>query len=700
MRVLNRLDVTGSFGLGSQEKDTFVIGSPDLENNSISTDSLKVWANTEFKNNVTLGSDNTDTIYISGTLKNNGDASLTGSFSGSGENLTNIPNSGLQNYQINLNGSNVALGATASVGTIREITGGSNVTIGLVNATTRSVSLNDDINLTSVTASFSGNGSQINNLTASNINNFSADIRKQLSGLGVISYNPVTGEISYTGAGGSIYTGGNITGSGTSGDPIGIRPDPTFNEVTASYFTGSSAKLNYIDFVANTPAFNVGRLHYDTDDEILKFDLPYENTELSIGKQLIAKVKNVTGQTINKGKVVYVNGAQAASEVLYVTTASWENDANSANTIGLTMSELADQDIGYIILEGILEGISTTGYAAGALLYLSSSGDFTATKPTQPNHAVRLGHVAREQDNNGSIFVRIQNGFELDELHDVLITSPQNYDLLIRDTDGLWKNSKTLAGNYTFSGNNQFTGSLNGTASYASNADTLDGIDSISFARLDAINTFSAASNIFNNDVTINGTASIAQLNTVNQQSLNVGDKYITILSGSSTHVQMDGAGILFGSGSTDETTGDQNSVAHIVYRKGNAPSDYTSDYIEVYPQLRSAGAISGSGTLQAGGQSTFGAGVKIAYAAKTGNYSLTASSDYVVSFSGSNLTGTLPSAANIQGSVLVCKNLHTSSLFISASAGTIDGSTTGVYINGRYTSYTFLSDNTNWLII
>ncbi len=119
-----------------------------------------------------------------------------------------------------------------------------------------------------------------------------------------------------------------------------------------------------------------------------------------------------------------------------------------------------------------------------------------------------------------------------------------------------------------------------------------------SYARLSAANTFTATDNIFSNNITVNGTASIAMLNTVNQQSLIVGDKYITIMSGSNTHVQLDGAGILFGSGSADVTTGDQNSVAHIVYRKGNAPSDYTSDYIEVFPGLRVTGSLTASGNV------------------------------------------------------------------------------------------------------
>jgi len=315
-----------------------------------------------------------------------------------------------------------------------------------------------------------------------------------------------------------------------------------------------------------------------------------------------------------------------------------------------------------------------------------------------------------------------------------------------------------------------------------------------SYARLGANNTFTAAQNIFNNDVVINGTASIAYLNNINQQSLFVGDKYITIMSGSSTHVQLDGAGLLFGSGSSDPTTGDQSSIAHIVYRKGNAPTDFTSDYIEIYPGLRVSGSltasaasnftqvtassgvsasffygngsnltnlplqdlstyakstdvsssfglktdltasyarlavsntftqpntftqvtastgfsggsfngttVSASSTLQAGGQSTFGAGIKLAITSKTANYSLTASSDYIVAFSGSSLTGTLPNAAGTQGTAFIIKNLHTSSVFVTSSTANIDGSTAGISIYGRYTSYTFVSDGTNWLIV
>jgi len=93
---------------------------------------------------------------------------------------------------------------------------------------------------------------------------------------------------------------------------------------------------------------------------------------------------------------------------------------------------------------------------------------------------------------------------------------------------------------------------------------------------------------IISGDITVQGTASITHLDTLYQQSLVVGDKYITILSGSSTHAQMNGSGILWGSGSSDGSTGDQGSVAYLLYRSG-------SDSLEVFPSLKTSGYITAS---------------------------------------------------------------------------------------------------------
>lgn len=67
MRVLDNINISGSMNLASNAKDTFTIGSI-LENTDINTDNLVVYANADFKNNVTLGSSSVDVINISGTV--------------------------------------------------------------------------------------------------------------------------------------------------------------------------------------------------------------------------------------------------------------------------------------------------------------------------------------------------------------------------------------------------------------------------------------------------------------------------------------------------------------------------------------------------------------------------------------------------------------------------------------------------------
>jgi hypothetical protein len=60
---------------------------------------------------------------------------------------------------------------------------------------------------------------------------------------------------------------------------------------------------------------------------------------------------------------------------------------------------------------------------------------------------VYVGIVERANAGNGQIYVRVQNGYELDEIHDVQINSPANGQLIIYDAaTSLWKNANLTAG--------------------------------------------------------------------------------------------------------------------------------------------------------------------------------------------------------------------------------------------------------------
>lgn len=170
-------------------------------------------------------------------------------------------------------------------------------------------------------------------------------------------------------------------------------------------------------------------------------------------EDILVYTKNVTGQQINKGSVVRISGATGDNAL--IALADWTNDASSANTLGLAKEDIPDQGFGYVMTEGRLIGINTTAFTAGQLIYLGPSGSITGSAPQAPLHAVRLGQVLRVQSNNGSVYVRIDNGFELDELHDVRIITPTTGQVLVR-SGSLWTND-TLKVKVNVSGSTSYT---------------------------------------------------------------------------------------------------------------------------------------------------------------------------------------------------------------------------------------------------
>ena len=98
--------------------------------------------------------------------------------------------------------------------------------------------------------------------------------------------------------------------------------------------------------------------------------------------------------------------------------------------------------------------LPTSTYSDGDTLYLgSTAGSITKTKPYAPNHLVYLGVITTASNGSaGRWYVRIQNGYELDEIHDVKITTPATghylyYDATTDPTNPIWKNSADWQGN-------------------------------------------------------------------------------------------------------------------------------------------------------------------------------------------------------------------------------------------------------------
>jgi hypothetical protein len=155
---------------------------------------------------------------------------------------------------------------------------------------------------------------------------------------------------------------------------------------------------------------------------------------------LIREVYNETGATLTKGTVVYINGGHG--NLPTVTKALAVGDATSAQTFAIVQSNISNMSNGYVVVAGGINNLDTQAYAAGTALYLSPTvaGGYTSTKPYAPYHLVYIGVVIRSHPTQGVIEVKIQNGYELDELHNVSAQSPNNDDVIAYNSSTqLWE---------------------------------------------------------------------------------------------------------------------------------------------------------------------------------------------------------------------------------------------------------------------
>ena len=159
---------------------------------------------------------------------------------------------------------------------------------------------------------------------------------------------------------------------------------------------------------------------------------------LGTSETLIAEVKNAESITLNRGDVVYAFGS--TGNKLSVKLASNLDDTTSSKTIGVVNGTIAAGGTGFITSVGRMDQLALGSFNDGDSLWLdSTAGDFTNVKPIQPRHGVFIGIVERANNGDGIAYIKIQNGYELNEIHDVLVTNVSAGDFLQRNSSNtLW----------------------------------------------------------------------------------------------------------------------------------------------------------------------------------------------------------------------------------------------------------------------
>jgi hypothetical protein len=263
------------------------------------------------------------------------------------------------------------------------------------------------------------------------------------------SGGPVTGAGTLTLAGTlAVASGGTgATDAATARGNLSAAVSGANSDITSmTGVTGGIASPDFITFdTGATTSAAVGRLRWDSANGTARLGMVGGNVESQLGQTIDALVHNAEATSLSKGEVVYL--FSATGDRASVKRAANTGDATSAKTIGVVAESIAAGQNGLIRCQGVLDGLNLGAFTAGDTLYLgATAGTTTATKPVAPNHLVYVGVVERANPGNGQLYVRIQNGYELGELHDVLITSPGAGAVLSYDaTAGLWKDA-TIAG--------------------------------------------------------------------------------------------------------------------------------------------------------------------------------------------------------------------------------------------------------------
>jgi hypothetical protein len=352
--------------------------------------------------------------------------------------------------------------------------------------------------------------------------------------------------------------GGSYTGPVTFNQTASFNSTATFNSITGSAITFYDSSSNSTTFVTNTS--------YNQPTMIFYSSGAYENS--GSGQTVEMSSNNFTfinGPTYTTSSTTNIDATKITfnntSVATYPTFMDYSSKAESGGEINVSFLTAGGMTFGATNPTGSLSGsltISAAAAASGGGTTITSSGSQTGLIPL--NLSASAINVS-----GGGMFI----------------------------PGGV-------------------TGDLYGTASYALNADLLDGRDSTTFAGLTS-NTFTGIQ-VFNNVVTgttgyfsgdliINGTASIGFLETREQQSLRIGDKYIVILSGAADHTTLDGSGILYGSGGVGPTVDEFGSNASIRYRN-------MYDALEIFPGLRVTGSMMVTGNAEVTGTLTVLGGV------------------------------------------------------------------------------------------
>lgn len=197
---------------------------------------------------------------------------------------------------------------------------------------------------------------------------------------------------------GSVTVSGSLLLEGTtdSGQAFVLTYDTSSGQV---YYTASSA------------IGGGGGGTFDTSSLLTTASAEFSETTFTKGdgstfqvdttpRQVIETVKNLESFTLPKGTPVYASGSTGNAIHVYAASSSRSDRMPAAYVLN---NNLTSGQEGIGILTGFINGVNTSAFASGDVVYVGAEGGYTNVKPTGSNLIQNLGKVTISAVNGSGV---------------------------------------------------------------------------------------------------------------------------------------------------------------------------------------------------------------------------------------------------------------------------------------------------------
>ena len=191
----------------------------------------------------------------------------------------------------------------------------------------------------------------------------------------------------------------NTFSTATAGVNLGAHSVTELNDVTdagSGLIMTAQERTDLSNAMTNTLA----------EDFIWKGDGSNEAEAVALSSIVLpvaVDVHNASGATIVKGRAVYVSGTHASGKPQIDLAANTAESTMPA--FGLVADDIDDGQDGTVITSGTVTALNTGAYSAGDVLYVSTAGGLTATRPTGTTLLQSVCIVGRSHASSGSLIV-------------------------------------------------------------------------------------------------------------------------------------------------------------------------------------------------------------------------------------------------------------------------------------------------------